>query len=47
MIWILIFLVGGIPSTEFAGEQACEAARVRIMAVYDRRTVCIAKGDEK
>jgi hypothetical protein len=47
MIWILIFLVGGIPSNEFAGEQACEAARAKIKTVSFQPTVCVNSGREK
>jgi hypothetical protein len=48
MIWYLLILQQPMPPViEFNSQAACEAARVRIMAVYDRKTICVFKGDGK
>jgi hypothetical protein len=45
MIWYLLFLQQPLLALiEFNSQAACEAARVRIMAVYDRKTICVEKG---
>jgi hypothetical protein len=48
MIWYLLILQQPLLAPiDFNSQAACEAARVRIMAVYDRKTICVFKGDGK
>jgi hypothetical protein len=47
VIYYLLFLSPVLlPPIEFASLAACEKARTEISAIYDRRTVCVAKGEK-